>query len=327
MMRARLIVFVALLLAAGAKAQRPIFHPDDFVDPATHDGTIFMTRVAVAGAWNLMDHYRPLDDDDAGFVVLTNSVYFGRFQFDFKHNERLGGDDAAPVRRCDCPEPVFFPTPPPRNATPVAPPSDRFETLQLGFYQSLPYSPNRPPATLRFQLRWERRETDADIRPIQQPSLVERRSGHEQSFALESDLPPLFRVWGTLYIARTSRSGTTDDRTQNEVVAIIRPPGESVGDVLFRGNLAVGAITGRGATGLNLINPSFEAFWRHRRSKVNVHLVWSPQWIMSGIESWQVHHQFAVVVDRVLFLKAFGGVPRERAVPPATATPRGGSAL
>ena len=82
-----------------------------------------------------------------------------------------------------------------------------------------------------------------------------------------------------------------------------RFPGRAVGPVLLRATLTVGGISGRGAAGLNLINPAFEAFWHNHLTRANVHLVWSPQSTLSGAAGWETHHQVAVFVDRALYVR------------------------
>jgi len=62
---------------------------------------------------------------------------------------------------------------------------------------------------------------------------------------------------------------------------------------------------GRGATGINIINPTFEAYWHHSRSEASFHVVWSPQTTRSGAEGWRTTHQLAVFVDRALYVKLF----------------------
>jgi len=310
MTRARVLLRCAatLLLAAAGAAQQPIMQPDDFVDPASYDGKVFMSRIVFGGAMNLSDHARPLDHDPV-FVVLTNSLYFRQFQFDYKHTELAGGGDAPPVQRCDCPDPVYFPTPAPGNETPPALASARIETLQAGFYKTISRGEGRAPATLRYQLYWQWRGLDTDVTSASTGRIVERRSGREQSFGLVADtfVPLGARVlWGTVSLARTSSSGTIGDRAQTEVVYTARFPGWAAGSVLIRTNLAVGGISGRGAAGLNLVNPSVEAFWRHRPTKINVHLVWSPLATRDGAEGWRTKHQVVLFVDRLLYMKMFG---------------------
>jgi hypothetical protein len=84
-----------------------------------------------------------------------------------------------------------------------------------------------------------------------------------------------------------------------------RFPGRAVGPFLLRATLTVGGVSGRGASGLNIVNPAFEAFWHSRGTGANVHLVWSPLGARSGAEGWQTHDQIALFVDRALYVKLF----------------------
>ena len=298
----RLTAALLLLVAVSAAAQRPIFEPDDFIDPVMLDGPLFITRLAAGGVWNPSDRFRPIAGD-AGVVVLTHRVHFKRLQFDYKHAEFVGVDEAPPLRRCDCPDPVYFPTPPPAGATPAGPSAARSETLQFSFYRTA----RERPVTLRYRFSWTRRELDTTVISSQQ--VPERRSGHDQSFALDADTHVSIRgrdVWGTLYFARAWSSGLpAGDRAQNEIAYVYRPPGFAAGPLLVRGELTVGGISGRGATGLNLVNPYLETIWRHERTKVTVRAIWSGEWTRSGIEGWQRNHQVALVLDRILFVKMF----------------------
>ncbi len=298
----RLAAALLLLMAGSAAAQRPIFEPDDFVDPATLDGPLFISRLVAGGVWNQADRYRPIGGD-AGLVVLTNSIHFNRLQFDYKHAEFVGVDEAPPLRQCDCPEPVYFPTPPPAGATPAGPSAERSDTLQLAFYRTA----RERPVTLRYRLAWTRRELDTTVISSQQEP--ERRSGHDQSFTLDADthFSILGRdVWGTLYFARAWSSGLpAGNRAQNELGYVYRPPGFAAGPLLVRGKVTVGGITGRDATGLNLVNPYLETIWRHERTKVTVRAIWSEEWTRSGIKGWERNHQVALVLDRILLVKMF----------------------
>jgi hypothetical protein len=252
--------------------------------------------------WNPADRFRPIGGD-AGLVVLTNSLYIEEFQFDYKHTEFIGVDEAPPLRRCDCPDPVYFPTPPPARATPAGPTAQRSETLQLAFYRTA----RERPVTLRYRFSWTRRELETTV--ISSLQVPERRSGHDQSFTLDADTHFSILghdVWGTLYFAHASSSGMpAGDRAQNEIAYIYRPPGFAAGPLLVRGKFTVGGITGRGAGGFNLVNPYLETIWRHERTKVTVRAIWSGEWTRSGIEGWQGNHQVALVLDRTLFVKMF----------------------
>jgi hypothetical protein len=290
-----------LVLAASAAAQRPVWEPDDFIDPGIRTGTVFISRVAAGRVWNPTDRYRPFNGD-AGVVLLTNSVYRGNVQFDYVHTETLA-EDAPAVQRCDCPGRVYFPTPPPAGAAPAALPAGRSDALKLAFYRT-----SSDGAVYRYQFRWKRQPIDTEVTSPATRQVVERRSGRDQSFVLDADTRIRIRgrnLWGSLYVARASRSGTPYDQAQHEFGYVSRFSGFRARSVLFLPKLTIGAISGRGATGLNVINPSIEAFWRHRASKVNVHVVWSPQATRSG-EGWNANHEIAVFADRTLLLHVFG---------------------
>ena len=83
-----------------------------------------------------------------------------------------------------------------------------------------------------------------------------------------------------------------------------RFPGRALGPVLIRAMLTVAGVSGRGASGLNVVNPAFEAFWHHSGTDVNFHVVWSPLAVRSGAEGWQTHSQIAVFVERA-YVKLF----------------------
>ncbi len=300
----------ALFIAAEAGAQqRPIFDPDDFVDPRDVGGeTAFISRIAIGGAANAVDDYRPVRRN-IGFIHLTNSIYWPHFQFDYKHSEIRGDDGPIVVQRCGCNPPIYFPTPPSADATPAPPPTGSKDTLQAGLYWSVPGGSAEPPVMLRVRLSVSRQHIGTVIRSAATDQILERRTGHEQSVGLDTDT--YFRlaghnVWGSLFVAHTGRSGTTDNRSQNEFAYMSRFPGRAVGPLLVRATLTVGAISNRGGTGLNLVNPAFEAFWHHHSSRANVHLVYSPQATRSGLGGWETHHQIALFVDRALKVKLFG---------------------
>jgi hypothetical protein len=138
---------------------------------------------------------------------------------------------------------------------------------------------------------------------------VERRSGREESFGINADT--YFRlgrhnVWGEVFYARTTQTGTTANRSQSEFAYMSRFPAIVAGPLILRGTLTVGAVTNRGATGLNVVNPAFEAFWHLQASRANLHFVWSPQSTRSGTGGWETHQQIALFVDRALYVHLFG---------------------
>jgi hypothetical protein len=292
---------IALLASVAATAQRqPLFDPDDFVDPREHVTPVLASRLVIGAAANLTDHYRPLRQD-AGFVHLANSFYWKRWQFDYKHSEVRGSETNGPiaVKVCGCVPPVYFPTGPPHDATPDAPPPGRTETLQVGFYRMAGGAPAEPPITLRTRLWGSRRPVGTVVTNPNTNEVVERRSGHEQSFGLDTDTHIRFGqhdIWGSILFTRTSASGTIDNRSQNELAYTNRFPAIPVRQVMLRTMLTVGGISGRGGTALNLVSPYFEAFFHHDPSRANVHLVWNPQWTRSGVDR-QAHQQVALFID------------------------------
>ena len=310
MMLLRILLCTTLLLPAiSAMAQRPVFEPGTFVDPDMLDGSLFLMGIALGGVSNPSDHYRSIDGN-VGFVLLTNSLYVGRFQFDYKHGEFIGKDD-PPVQRCDCPDPIYFPTLPPGGAAPTTV-ARRKDTLQVGFYRTFGRS-SPTPRTLRYRLSVDLQETDTDVTSVSTGETVEHLSGHDRSFTFDADTHfsmAGINVWGTLNVARSIVSGTTNDHTQNVFSYVSRFPGFNIESVLFRPELAIGRVTNRGASGLNLFNPSLEAYYRHDKTRTNWRLVLSTEWTKDGVEGWQVNNQVAIVVDRNFYLKAFGR-PRE----------------
>jgi hypothetical protein len=297
-----IIVFIA---SAAAAQQRPIFDPDDFVDPRQHAGAVFISSLVLGGASGSVDDYRPLHQS-TGFVELANSLYWGHIQLDYKLSDRSGKH--IPVSVCGCAgNPIYFPTPPSRDSIPAAPPSGLKETAQFAWYRAVGAGPAQPPVMLRYRVTWNWQPIDTDVTTIATGE-ISRLSGRERSLGLDADT--YFRIggydiWGSLLYARTARTGTTDNRSQNELAYVSRFPGRSAGPILLRATLTVGGVTGRGASGLNIVNPAFEAFWHDPKTRANVHLVWSPLAARSGAEGWQTHHQIALFVDRALYVKLF----------------------
>jgi hypothetical protein len=310
--RLTLVAAAALFLASTAMAQRPVFEPDRFVDPAMRDRSLFLLGVAAGGVSNLSDRYRPTGGN-AGFLVITNSLYAGPFQFDYTHTEFAGKDD-PPLQRCDCPEPVYFPTPPPRNARPEIPRPARQDTLQFAFYRTSDPSSDTP-ATLRYRVSLSGEKIDTAVTSLS-TGAVEHRSGHDGSLTFDADTHFLLaghHLWGTLVFGRASRTGTgTDqDRAQNELSYVARLPGWSFGPVLVLPRLTVGHISGWGAGGVNLLNPYLEAYWRHEKTKLNVHLVWSAEGTAGGADGWRTNHHVALFVDRILLVRSFGPTAKQ----------------
>jgi len=305
MWRTLLCCCIALVVTTVSAQQRPIFDPDDSLDFRSRDGTLFISRLVLGGATGFVDDYRPLHQN-TGFLHLANSLYWGHIQFDYKHSEVFGKD--RPVSVCLCNgNPVYFPTPPPSDAVPAAPPPGRKETMQLAWYRTTKGSPEQPPVMLRYRasVSWQPVNTDVTAIATGETSRI---SGREWSLGLDGDT--YFHVaghdvWGSLLFARTARTGTTDNRAQNALAYMSRFPGRAIGPLLVRATLTIGGVTGRGASGLNIVNPAFEAFWHNAETDINVHLVWSPLAARSGADGWQTHHQIALFVDRALYVHLF----------------------
>lgn len=309
-MRIASVCLVALLAATAVAQQRPVFDPEDFVDPKLHERPVLISRLVAGAARNLLDGYRPLRDD-AAFVHLATSLYWSRFQFDYKRSEVFAEHDPPRVFLCGCSPPVFFPTPPLADETPAPPPAGSRDTLQAGWYYSLPRG-RRAPIPMRVRLTWSRQTIDTPIHVPGTGEVVSRLSGDEQSFGLEGDTFIPFGArdhFGTLVYARTERRGTSDDRRQHEISYTARVPAVSVRGVLLRTTLTVGGVSGRGGSTINVVHPHFEANWHHARSDVYLHLVWTPQMTNSGAGGWQTRHQIAVFADRALFVHFFGAGP------------------
>ena len=313
-MRGAVVVAILLFGTAASAQQRPIFDIDDFVDPREHDGVLFVSRLVAGGVWNAIDDYRPLHQDTA-FVQVANSLYVSRFQFDYKRSEVRGQRDLTrraaetQVTLCGCDPPILFPTAPPSGATPAPPLPGSKDTLQLAWYDEVSAGSESRPMMLRYRLTLSRQPIDTVVTSAVTGLRVSRFSGKEQSLGLDADTYFRLRgreIFGSLQYAYTKRSGTTDDRTQRELVYTSRFPAVAAGPVMFRATLAVGGVSERGGTAVNIVHPAFEAFWRPAGSDVAFHLVWTPQSTRSGAERWRTTHQIALFADRALFAKVFG---------------------
>ncbi len=282
------LVFFPLLAAAQ---QRPIFDPDDFVDPRTYDGSVFASRLVAGGVANYIDDYRP-SHQATGFVHWTNSFYWSNFQIDYKRTETRG-EPTPPVQTCPCQPPVFFPTPPSSESTPTAPPPGGKDTLQFGGYVRAQH------IMLRMRLTVARQHIDTIATLLNSSAVATRLSGHEQSVGFDGDtyLPIGRGIFGELHYSQTSRKGTAADRKQREFAYTNRFPGYALRSVILRSTLAIGTVTDRGGTAINVVNPAFEAFWHDPKTRVNFHLVYSPQATRSGTGGWESHHQIALFAD------------------------------
>jgi hypothetical protein len=241
-------------------------------------------------------------------VILTNSVHYKRLQFEYEHAEFPGVDETTPLRRCDCPDPVYFPTPPPAGATPIGPTANRSDTLRLGFYRTA----GNLPVTLRFGAAWTGQQVVTTVTSSQHAS--ERRRGLDQSITLDTDThfsSHGINIWGTAFVAHAwSSDMPAGDRAQNEFGYTYRLPAFPVGPVFVLGKVTVGRITGSGGTGVNLINPYVAIIWRHAPTKVTVRAMWSGESMRSRLEGWHRNDQLAVVLNRTVVVKMFNRTPR-----------------
>jgi hypothetical protein len=296
-----------LFAAVAVAQQRPIFDPDDFVDPRGH-GAIFMSRLTIGGALNLADDYRPLRRD-AGFVHVTNAFYWRRIEFDYKHSEVLA-KNPPPVRICACSPPQYFPTPPPGNATPAPPPAGSKDFLQFGWYHSMRNRSLGPPVMLRLRLSLSLQKYDTRVSLPGTDEAVARLQAREQSIGLDADVYlPIFghNVFGSVRYARTARSGAPDPRKQHEFTYTNRLPAAAIGSsgIILRPEVTVGRISNRGGTAINLVNPTFDTSLYESKTRVSLHLIYSPQITNDGAHGWHTTHQIALFADRALFVKLF----------------------
>lgn len=306
-MRVSMPAVLILWVAASAAAQPdPIFDPDDSVDPRQLSGPVFISRLVAGGAVNAIDAHRPLDQNTA-FLHLANSVYWNRFQLDYKHSEVFG--EQPRWQTCGCSPPIYFPTPPSSDSTPNAPPPGRKETVQFGWYRETKTLSNGTPIMLRYRLSWSVQPIDTEVTSFVTGETAARFSGREQSFGLDADTHIRIRgrdVWGSLSYARTRRSGTLEDRGQNEFEYTNRFPAIPYKNLHLRATVTVGAVSGRGASGINVLSSAFEGLWYHRRSSASLHVVWNPQLTRSGEKGWTTTSQLAVFVDRKVYLRNIG---------------------
>jgi hypothetical protein len=312
MRRILLAVGVCLSLCTSASAQqRPIFDPDDFVDPRQHPSALFISSVVAGGGTDVVNDYRPLHRG-AGFLLVTNSIYWKNLEVDYKYSKVLGVDEHVQLQRCGCAGvPIDFPTPPSNDATPLAPPAAPKETLQFGWYYSVHGRTTEPPVKLRLRITGSWQPVDSVVRSFRTGDVIERHSGYEKSLGIETDTYlRLGRhdVWGALLYAKTMRAGTLN-RSQSEFLYTSRFPAWARGPLLIRATFTVGIVSGRGASGPNVANPAFEAFWHLRSSHANVHLIWSPLSTRSGTGGWESHQQIALFVGHPLYAHLFGPGP------------------
>jgi len=295
-------VLFAFLAAVTASAQQPPFDPDNFLDPRSADGRpVFISRIVVGAASNLSgDGFRPLGEN-VGYVHLANSFSWRSVQFDYKRSQMKAQDgEAARWELCNCNDERMVLT---RNATPRSK-----DTLQAAWYWPLPAGGDIP-IMLRSRVTYA-------TQPIESESpftSVGQGSGRERTFALDTDT--WFRiagrdVFGSLAFSETKTTtntpGRLGDRKERALTYTNRFPAFSYerAKILIRPTLAVGGISNRGGSKVNLVNPAVEIFRPFPRTGANLHVLYSPQWV-EGAAGWQTTHQVAVYLDYPLFVKIF----------------------
>jgi hypothetical protein len=308
-------VLVAFLTALTVSAQRPLFDPDDFLDPrATGGRPVFISRLVLGAGSNLAgDGFRPLGEN-LGYLHLANSFSWRSVQFDYKRSQMKAEDGEAArweftQNNGDGP---LVPSGQTRNATPTSK-----DTLHAAWYWPVAAG-GGVPVMLRSRVTFSTQplETDAVYQ-----SQKQRVSGRERSFALDTDT--WFRiaghdVFGTLVFAETKTTTNVDeglveinegplgDRKERALTYTNRFPALSLDRprILIRPTLTLGGISNRGGAALNVVNPAVELFRPFPRTGANLHVIYSPQWVVEN-QRWKTTHQFAVLIDRTLFVKVF----------------------
>jgi hypothetical protein len=304
MIRTATVIFV-FLTAVTASAQRPLFDPDEFLNPREAGGRpVFISRLVIGGASNMSgDGFRPLEEN-VGYVHLANSFYWQSFQFDYKRSQMKAEDGEAAEWDFDrdSNDDGFKQI---RNATPKSK-----DTLNAAWYWPIPAG-GGTPVMLRSRVTYSTQpiETDAPFTDLP------RTSGRERTFALDTDT--WFRiaghdVFGSLAFSETKtrtnailQLGDRDERTlaytnRFRALSLDRPK------ILIRPTLTVGGISNRGGSAVNLVNPAIEIFRPFARTGANLHVIYSPQWVVDAIDNrWRTTHQVAVFIDRALFIKVF----------------------
>jgi hypothetical protein len=319
-------VLVAFLTAVTASAQRPLFDPDDFLDPRSTGGRpVLISRLVVGAGSNLTgDGFRPLGKN-TGYVHLATSFSWRSVQFDYKRSQiqdqdgnaarwelprendgENGGGEFTPFKRARNATPksdggvILVPSPPPplqqtRNATPKSK-----DTLNAAFYWPVPAG-GGIPVMLRSRVTFSTQPIETDLIAFNQPT--RHLSGRERTFALDTDT--WFRiaghdVYGSLAFSQTrTKTQTPDiddfetpgDRDERAITYTNRFPSLSLdkAKIVIRPTLTVGGISNRGGAALNVVSPAIEIFRPFPRTGANLHVIYSPQWAVEPIVGSQTN--------------------------------------
>lgn len=330
MIRTAAVLF-ALFTAVTASAQRPLFDPDDFLDPrATGGRPVFISRL-VLGAANDMsgDGFRPLGEH-VGYLHLANSFSWRSVQFDYKRSQMKEEDGAAAlweVRTFYSNDGLYQS---PAQQTRYATPKSK-DTLHAAWYWPVAGGGRGIPVMLRSRLTLSSQPIETDVTTFSpsfnnntasqrvsndvSPQVViisgastQHMSGRERTFALDTDT--WFRiaghdVFGSLAVSETKTTGTRADRKERALTYTNRFPSFALNKakIVIRPTLTVGGISNRGGSAVNLVNPAIEIF-RPFPGGTNLHVIYSPQWIANG-ERWKPTHQVALLFDHALLVKVF----------------------
>lgn len=299
-------VLFALLTTVTAAAQRPLFDPEDFLDPRSTGGRpVFISRLVIGAASNMNgDGFRPLGEN-VGYVHLATSFSWRSVQFDYKRSQLKAEDGNAALWEFGDQQ-DFEPT---RNATP-----ESKDTLNAAWYWPVPAG-GGIPVMLRSRVTYSTQPIETDVPEFS--DVGRRMSGEERTFALDTDT--WFRVagrdvFGSLAVSETETTGTLNDRKERALTYTNRFPSLSIdrAKILIRPTLTVGGISNRGGSMVNLVNPAIEIFRPFLRTGANFHVIYSPQWVnednpLSEIDDarWGTTHQVAVFIDYPIFAKIF----------------------
>jgi hypothetical protein len=295
-------VILAFLTAATAFAQPLLFEPDDLLDPRQAGWRpVLISRIVLGGASNMAgDGFRPLGEH-TGYVHLATSFYWRSVQFDYKRSEMRaeGGEKGLwGYSRTQRFGPIH-------NATPKSK-----DTLNAALYWPMP-SGRGIPVMLRTRLTYTRQSVVNELPGAGSiPTVV---SSRERTLAVETDT--WFRlaghdVFGSLAFSRTNapvlESGELINRDETALTYTNRFPAFAFNGarVMIRPTLAVGGISNRGGSVVNLVNPAVEIFRPFVKSGANLHVIYSPQYAADGDE-WKTTHQVAVYIEYPLFVKVF----------------------
>ena len=298
----RLLVAVSLLSAGVLHAQQlDFFDPDDFVHPDIVGGRmVFVSRIVTGAARGYMDQYRRVGQD-IGFVHVSNSLYWGGFQLDYKRceirgeNGRVDGDPDPDQNRIgtlqhfENGDRTPAPEPGPKNVT------------QLSWYQTF-----GDRLIMRYRLvhatQYAPPETFASVSGLDDSDETRMAQvdagithGHRTQFA-------------TVVYTELTRHSTFDRTRQRTLTIAAYLPVLRLGPSTITPRLMVGGVAGEGPV-IDIVNPSLDWSVIVPRTDAAVHLVYSP--VYRELDGGNVHHQVVLYADRALLVLVLGGLKRQ----------------